>query len=317
MDKTGVLIEMRDGKLKPSNLAVCSAASRGDGECIALLLDDNESAVGATLQDYGVDSVVKIEADDRAIPWNPEAWTAAIMQAMAHYGIATLLGLASVKGKILLAGVAAALDAPLVMDCTAVDLDRHAAVKPQFSGKALAEFVTHGERHIYGLRPNALPAVKAPRQSRVETFQATIGSSRTTVLNVRKGASDRVDLTEANVIISGGRGMANGDNFGILHECARPLSAAVGASRVAVDAGWVSHTMQVGQTGKTVTPKVYIACGISGSVQHFAGMKTAGLIIAVNTDPQAAIMQKCDYAVCADLFDIIPALTRKLQKTAD
>ena len=316
MKTTGVLIETRDGKLKPSILGVCSAAAGGTGECVALLFDDLLDEALAPLQDYGVDRVVKIEADSGSIPWNPELWAAAVTQAMAHYGIGALLGLASARGKDLLARIAAALDAPLVMDCTGVDLERHAAVKSQYSGKAVAEVVTHGECHLYGLRPNALPAVPAPRRAAVESFRATVGPSRITVVDLIKGAQGQVDLAEADVIISGGRGMANGENFKLLFDCARPISAAVGASRVAVDAGWVGHSMQVGQTGKTVSPKVYVACGISGSVQHFAGMKSAGLVIAVNTDPGAAIMQKCDYAVCADLFEVIPALTKALKEAA-
>ncbi|RUA01581.1 MAG: electron transfer flavoprotein subunit alpha/FixB family protein, partial [Deltaproteobacteria bacterium] len=115
------------------------------------------------------------------------------------------------------------------------------------------------------------------------------------------------------IIISGGRGMKNGENFQILQECAQVMGAAVGASRVAVDNGWVPHSMQVGQTGTTVCPKLYIACGISGSIQHFAGMKTAGTIVCINTDPDAAMMQQCDYGIAGDLFKIIPALTRQLK----
>ena len=138
-------------------------------------------------------------------------------------------------------------------------------------------------------------------------------SQALTIKEVKQTGFVGVDLTEADVIISGGRGMENSDNFRILWECAEKIGAAVGASRAAVDAGWVPHSMQVGQTGATVSPKVYIACGISGSVQHFAGMKTAGLIIAINTDPDAAIIKRCDYFALANLFDIIPLLTSKLK----
>ena len=134
-----------------------------------------------------------------------------------------------------------------------------------------------------------------------------------TVKKIKQGDSSGIDLTEADIILSGGRGMENSENFRVLFECAEKMGAAVGASRVAVDEGWVPHTMQVGQTGKTVSPKVYMACGISGSVQHFAGMKTAAMIIAVNKDSEAAIMKHCDYFVVADLFAIIPALTIRLE----
>ena len=133
------------------------------------------------------------------------------------------------------------------------------------------------------------------------------------IKELRKGKADGIDLSEADIIISGGRGMQNEENFQILHECARAMGAAVGASRVAVDAGWVPHSMQVGQTGTTVCPKLYIACGISGSVQHFAGMKTAGTIVSINTDLAAAMMQQCDYGIVSDLFEVIPILTRQLR----
>ncbi len=318
MKKVAILIEMRDGKLKPSNLGVCSAAHESGGECIAFLLEGNAADAATTLQEYGIEKVVEITTTHGAASWNPEVWAEAIIQAMVYYEIHALLGLASMQGKDLLARVAARLEAPLLMDCIAVNLDRHTAKKSQFSGKAIAEFKTCGDYHVYGIRPNALPAVPAPCRAAVESFKASTGSPPgLSVKSLQPGLADDIDLTEADVIISGGRGMENGDNFNLLHACAQTISAAVGASRAAVDAGWVSYALQVGQTGKTVSPKVYIACGISGSVQHFAGMKTAGIIIAINKDPHAAIMSKCDYAVCADLFDIVPALTRKLKEITE
>ena len=316
MKRVAVLIEMKDGKVKPACLGVISAAHDSDAERFALVFEGTVAASLETLQAHGIDRVVEITSPSGPIQWNADHWARAVIQVLQHHTIKTLLGLASVQGKNLLSRIAALLEAPLVMDCTAVNLSEHTAVKSQFSGRAVAEFKTHGEYHLYGMRPNALSAVPSPGKAILEMFQAVLEKSNLTVLEVQQGLSDRVDLTEADVIISGGRGMENGDNFNILFECAHPISAAVGASRVAVDTGWVSHTLQVGQTGKTVSPKVYIACGISGSVQHFAGMKTAGIIMAINLDPNAAIMHKCDYAVCADLFDIIPALTRKLKKIA-
>ncbi|WP_373500178.1 electron transfer flavoprotein subunit alpha/FixB family protein, partial [Desulfococcus sp.] len=137
-------------------------------------------------------------------------------------------------------------------------------------------------------------------------------ASGLTVLASKPGQAGTVDLAEADIILSGGRGMKNGENFKVLQDCARAMGAAVGASRVAVDEGWVPYTFQVGQTGTKVNPKVYIACGISGSVQHFAGMKSSGMIIAVNKDPGAAIISKCDYFIIGDLFEIIPLVTREL-----
>lgn len=313
MEKVAFLIEMKDGKVKPACLGAIAAAKDIDAERIALLLEGEAPQSLETLQAYGIQRVVAITTADSSIPWNAEQWALAVVAVLEHLNIPTLVGLASAQGKNILARVAAMLDAPLVMDCIDINLADHTAIKSQFSGKAIARFKTHGKHHIYGMRPNALDPVPSPVSAHLETFEADLQDTGITVLDVQHNTAGHVDLTEADVIISGGRGMDSGDNFDILFECARQLSAAVGASRVAVDNGWVSHTMQVGQTGKTVSPKVYLACGISGSVQHFAGMKTSGIIIAVNQDAKAAIMSKCDYAVNADLFEVIPALTRKLK----
>jgi electron transfer flavoprotein alpha subunit len=241
---------------------------------------------------------------------------------MENFGITSLCGLTSARGKELLPRIAARLDAPLVMDCIDINLTEGIAIKSQFSGKTIATIKVKGQHYIYGIRPNAIEAKTAPCQTEVIPFQVKVDEEVLVVKEIKQQAFKGIDLTEADIIISGGRGMENPDNFDILFECAELIGAAVGASRAAVDAGWVPHSMQVGQTGKTVSPKAYIACGISGSVQHFAGMKTAGMIIAVNTDREAAIVQKCDYFIVADLFEIIPVLiipvlSRKMLEIAE
>jgi len=184
--------------------------------------------------------------------------------------------------------------------------------KSQYSGKTIATIKTHGTHSIYGMRPNTIEPVVKPATAELIPFLTDAESPALVTREIKQTGSGSIDLTEADVIISGGRGMENSENFRFLWECAELIGAAVGASRVAVDAGWVPHSMQVGQTGATVSPKVYIACGISGSVQHFAGMKTSNMIIAINTDPDAAITKRCDYFAVADLLDIIPLLTSKL-----
>jgi len=316
MKRIGILIETKSGSIKKTNFGVITAA-RGDGrELYAFLLD----AVGADqkdlLQSYGVHKIVDIQSGGAAIDYNPDLCSQAVSQAMIHFDIRTLLGLAGLQGQNLLPRIAAGLNAPLVMDCSAIDLAGHAVQKSQFSGRALATLKTEGAFHIYGIRPNAVEASVEPCESEMISFQANIKTAGLTVKEIIQSDSGGVDLSEADVIISGGRGMENPENFSLLFECAEQMGAAVGASRVAVDEGWVPYVMQVGQTGKTVSPKVYIACGISGSVQHFAGMKSAAMIIAVNKDPDAAIMKRCDYAVAADLFEVIPALTTQLKKAA-
>ena len=314
MQKIGILIEISDGEIKKTNFGVISAARGSGRELCAFLLDGIRDDQKDLLPFYGVHKIVEIQSGDQPIDYNPAAWAQAVSQAMVHFGVDSLLGLADLQGQNLLPRIAAGLNAPLVMDCSAIDLTGHTVKKSQFSGRAAATLRTEGDYHIYGIRPNAIEAASFPCKTETVSFQADIQMDGLTVKEIKAGDSRGMDLTEADIILAGGRGMENSENFRVLFECAEKMGAAVGASRVAVDEGWVPHAMQVGQTGKTVSPKVYVACGISGSVQHFAGMKTAAMIIAVNKDPEAAIMKQCDYFVVADLFEIIAALTNRLKK---
>jgi len=313
LERIGIIIETKIGEIKKTNFGVITAA-RGDGhELYAFLLDGRGAACRKALEAHGVHKIVEITSEEGPLPWNPVVWSKAVIHAMEHYGINTLLGLTSAQGKELLPRIAARLDAPLVMDCVAVNLAERTVKKSQYSGRTFAIIKTQGSHFIFGIRPNAITPEASAGTAEVISFQTNADSQRLHVKEIRQAGAGGIDLTEADIIISGGRGMENSENFETLRQCAEQLGAAVGASRVAVDAGWVPHSMQVGQTGATVSPKVYIACGISGSVQHFAGMKTSGMIIAINTDPDAAIVKRCDYFAVADLFDIVPALTSRLK----
>ena len=317
MEKVGILIELKDDEIKKTNYGVITLAREQAGELYALVINGNAGAYKEQLQQYGIGKIIDIASEEGSIQWNPVKWAKAIIAAMEHFGITSLCGLTSAQGKDLLPRIAAALDAPLVMDCIHINLTEGVAKKSQFSGKTIATIKVKGQHSIYGIRPNAIEAKPATREADVIAFQTNVESEGLAVKEIKQQGFKGIDLTEADIIISGGRGMEKPDNFDFLFECAEPIGAGVGASRAAVDAGWVPHSMQVGQTGKTVSPKVYIACGISGSVQHFAGMKTAGMIIAINKDLEAAIVQKCDYFVAADLFEIVPVLTRKLLALAE
>ena len=313
VEKVAIVIETQKGEVKPSNFGVITAAHGIDHELYAFVLERNGDKHKAVLEQYGIHKVVEISLNNESLPWNPAVWCEAVIEALQHFGIKSLVGLASAQGKDLLPRIAAQLDAPLIMDCTGVNLAEHIAEKSQYSGRTTASIKSHGVYHIYGVRPNAIDPEFKSVSAQIISFIAEATYQELTVTEIKQPGAVGIDLTEADVIISGGRGMGNGKDFGILREFARSIGAAVGASRVAVDAGWVPHAMQVGQTGATVSPKVYIACGISGSVQHFAGMKTARMIIAINTDPDAAILKKCDYYAVADLFDIVPLLSSKLK----
>jgi len=313
MEKVGILIEFKDDKIKKTNYGVITLARQQGCELYALVLNGNAAACKEQLQQYGIKKVIDIASKEGPLQWHPVKWARAVVAAMDHFGITTLCGLTSAQGKELLPRIAADLDAPLVMDCTDVVLNERAAKKSQFSGKTVATIKVNGNHFIFGIRPNAIEKQPDPCEAEVIPFQTTVDKEALVVKEIKLQTHAGIDLTEADIIISGGRGMQKPENFAILFECAQVIGAAVGASRAAVDAGWAPHSMQVGQTGATVSPKVYIACGISGSVQHFAGMKTAGLIVAVNTDPEANITKNCDYYIVADLFEIVPILSRQLK----
>lgn len=313
MEKVGILIEFKDDEIKKTNYGVITLARGEERELCALVFNGKGALYKEQLQQYGIRMIIDITAEEGPMQWNPVKWARAIVNAMDRFGISTVCGLTSPQGKDVLPRIAAILDAPLVMDCIDVNFREHQVKKSQFSRKTIATIKAVGNQHIYGIRPNTLEAKSAPCEAEVVPFQTSVDSGRLDVKEIKRSPFKGIDLTEADIIISGGRGMGNSDNFSILFECAQVIGAAVGASRAAVDAGWAPHTMQVGQTGATVNPKVYIACGISGSVQHFAGMKTSGLIVALNTDPEANIMKNCDYYIVADLFEIVPMLTSQLK----
>ncbi|MBR9987134.1 MAG: electron transfer flavoprotein subunit alpha/FixB family protein [Desulfosarcina sp.] len=311
MQPIGLLIEFKGGQIKPANFGMATAARAENRQLVALVVDTPANDAKAALEAYGVTRVVNIRTDSNG--WNPAVHAAAVVAAMQENGITTLIGLTSPTGRELLPRVAARLDAPLVMDCIDIDLDAHRVKTSQYSGKTIATISMTGSHFIYGMRANVVAPEEAPAAAEVIDFPfAADQGSGFEVIETRTDGSGSQHLAESDIIISGGRGLKNAENFKLLFDCARHLNAAVGASRVAVDNGWVPYAMQVGQTGVKVNPKVYMAVGISGSIQHFAGMKTAKTVIAINTDAKAAIMANCDYFVVGDLFDILPALEKAL-----
>jgi len=314
MKNIGILIEAENGHLKSANLGMITLARAADTQLTAFVAGVTAAAVKAQLETYGITRIVALDLTADQLQ-NPVVLATALVQAAGAFDFDFLIGLSTAHGKDLLPRIAAVLDAPLVMDCIAVDFDQKRARTSQFSGKTLATIEVTGKVSVFGIRPNVVEPVPAPAAAEVVSFEGqNLETSCFQVLQTeRVDEQARINLAEADVILSGGRGMGNGENFSLLHACAAQLNAAVGASRVAVDSGWVPYSMQVGQTGEKVSPRVYIACGISGSVQHFAGMKTAGLVIAINTDEQAAIMANCDYFAVADALDVIPELTKQLK----
>ena len=313
MRPIGLLIELKNGQVKETNFGMATAVYAAGREIVALVVDAAVDTAKSSLEAHGVTRIIKVETGSNG--WNPSRQAEAVVAAMETFAIDSLIGLTSPAGRELLPRIAAKLDAPLIMDCIAIDPEAHRVRTSQYSGKTIATITLNGNHFIYGLRPNAVPAVDHPVIAEIIGFEwAATPDDGYRVIDTRTDESSGQYLAEAEIIISGGRGMKSAERFSLLFDCARHLGAAVGASRVAVDNGWAPYAMQVGQTGVKVNPKVYIAVGISGSVQHFAGMKTAKTIIAINTDENAPIMANCDYYVVGDLFEILPELEKVLAK---
>lgn len=312
MAKVGVFIETMGQEVKPTNFGNITAAKIGGNEVYGFVLDGHAAKYKQILGEYGVNHIVDVKIS-AGQDYHPDNYCQALKLAMEAQGVTTLLGLTSATGKEVLPRLAASLDAALVMDAIAVDIAANQATKSNFSGKAFARIQLTGNHKIYGIRPNSVVAEIANVEPQMIVQDVSVPNATRLILKeVKAGSFSGVDLTEAEVIIAGGRAMGSADNFALLQDCAKKLGAAVGASRAAVDSGFATHTMQVGQTGKTVSPKLYIACGISGAIQHFAGMKTSKIIVAINKDVGAPIFKKCDYGLVGDLFEIVPKLTELL-----
>jgi len=312
-----VVAEHRDGAFRKVTLEAASAAKKiadeFGSEVTAVVLASGMADACAELGKYGVSKV--LYADDAAFAqYTTDAYANALAELLKDADV-VVFG-ASMQGKDLAGRLAAKLDTSVAVDCTtlAVEGGKVKATRPIYAGKVYADIVINAKPQMVTLRPNVFDVVEVGGQAAVETVGAAAGEVKTKVVDTVKDAGGKIDLTEALVIISGGRGMKDGANFEILESLAGQLNGAVGASRSAVDAGWRPHRDQVGQTGKVVTPNLYIACGISGAIQHLAGMGSSKVIVAINKDADAPIFQKADFCVVADLFDIVPAFTEEVKK---
>ena len=312
----GVLIESENGLVKESNFGVVFAAlADGANQVAAFITEGDAQKAADALSPFGVSRVISLSATGADMNQYPDTLALALAGAKEEYGLDGILGLASAKGRDVFARLAARLDKPMASDVVGIDFGAKTVRKSQFSGKTIADFQMNTDLMLATIRPNAIEPKQAPAQAETGEFAVDAGGpGKVAIVETKGSGGGKVDLTEASVIITGGRPIASKDNYQMLDECAGLMDAAVGASRASVDAGYAPHSMQVGQTGKTVSPRLYIGCGLSGSVQHFAGMKTSKIIVAVNTDKDAPIFQKCDYGIIEDMFQVVPVLTEVLRE---
>ena len=315
MAKIGVVIEAEKKEIKKTNFGVITAArNSGDNEVVAFILNESPAEAKKKLEPFGVKKVVYLAGESTEFTINPDLQARALIDMSCNLKLDGLFGLASATGRDLFARMAAIKNVLLVSDCLAIDFANRNVQKSHFSGKTIATIKLGGNWWLCTFRPNAIEPEEFPEVVEEETITVkTDSSAGIRILEEKKGDASAIDLTEAEIIITGGRPIGSSENYDMLKACAKLLGAAVGASRAAVDAGFAPHDMQVGQTGKTVSPRLYIGCGLSGSVQHFAGMKTSRVIVAVNTDKDAPIFQKCDYGIVGDMFEVIPKLTDALK----
>ncbi|MFD1735972.1 electron transfer flavoprotein subunit alpha/FixB family protein [Bacillus salitolerans] len=317
--KVLVLGEVRDGGLRNVSFEALSAAttiSEG-GEVVALLVGDQVSDLANKLFAYGADRVLVVE-DEKLKDYTPDGFSQAVMAAINAESPEGIVFGHTALGKDLSPKIASKLNSGLISDATAVEITGGNVVftRPIYSGKAFEKKIVTDGTIFATVRPNNIVPLTedTSRTGDVSTLTVEIKDLRTIVKEIVRKTTEGVDLSEAKVVIAGGRGVKSEDGFSPLKELADVLGGAVGASRGACDAEYCDYSLQIGQTGKVVTPDLYIACGISGAIQHLAGMSNSKVIVAINKDPEANIFKVADYGIVGDLFEVVPLLTEEFKK---
>ena len=318
-----VLAELKDGSARKITLEMLAEARRladasGTGTVALIALGPLAAGEAERLASHGADRIVHVEGESLA-GYAPEAHTAGVQAAVERIAPDALFLGATSQGKDLAPRVAGRLKAGLASDCTGFEIKDGdlLARRPVFAGKALGTVAWNKARpRLATVRPNTFtPLAPDPsRKGSVEKIALPPVTVRARVVGFEKSEGEMLDLTEANIIVSGGRAMQGPENFEILRKLCKVLGATLGASRAAVDAGWIDHSHQVGQTGKVVNPTVYFAIGISGAIQHLAGMSSSRTIVAINKDKDAPIFKIASYGIVGDLYQVVPLLTEEFQK---
>ncbi|NLI15757.1 MAG: electron transfer flavoprotein subunit alpha/FixB family protein [candidate division Zixibacteria bacterium] len=318
-----VFAEMTNNQIAPlTKQALGIARTLADGKGLsvaAIVIGNNVSNMAESLAKFGADKIYYCHAPELE-NFLDESYAKVIAETARREEAKYILGGASFIGKELFPRLAVMMNSGLVPDITAIewDGDNLLATKPIYGGKAIVKISPAGPGpQIVTIRPKAFPeATENPAKTasiEIIDYDDSKYGARAKVLEKVKEGGQTVSLTDADIIVSGGRGLRDPANFSLIRELADALGAAVGASRATVDAGWIPYAHQVGQTGKTVNPKLYIACGISGAIQHLVGMQSSKIIVAINRDPEAPIFKVATYGIVGDLFEILPKLTAKIK----
>lgn len=316
--KVLVLAESREGSLRNVSFEAIAAGKKisGGGEVVSVLLGDSVGDLAAELGAYGADRVITVE-HPHLKQYTSDGYGQALMAVFEQEKPDAIVFGHTALGKDLSPKVAAKLQVGLVSDVTDIEGegDDSVFVRPIYSGKAFEKVKLKDELKFITIRPNNIAplAKEEGKTAEVGSVSVDITNLRTIIKEVVRKSTDGVDLSEAKVVVAGGRGVKSAEGFAPLKELADLLGGAVGASRGACDADYVDYSLQIGQTGKVVTPDLYIAAGISGAIQHLAGMSNSKVIVAINKDPEASIFKVADYGIVGDLFEVIPLLTEEFR----
>ena len=311
------VVDQANGKFRKSAYEIVSEGRRladaGSTQLTALVIGSGVGAIAPELAGYGADRILVCDAPQAAL-FDSDLYTAVATEAVGSLSPSVVLFSSSPTDKTLAARLAARLGVGLATECLSLkrDGDRLVGTRAMYGGKLLADVTLNSDPQIVTLRTNVVEIATHEKAGEIQTLDPTEVTSRYRVIEQKVRESGKVELTEADVIVAGGRGVGSED-FTVLEALAEQLKGAVGASRSAVDQGWRPHDDQVGQTGKVVSPKLYIACGVSGAIQHLAGMSGSDVVVAINNDPDAPIFSYADYGIVGDLFEVVPALTEALK----
>ncbi|GAB6989978.1 electron transfer flavoprotein subunit alpha/FixB family protein [Paenibacillus pini] len=315
-----VVAEVRGGGLRQVSLEALQAVSliKEEGDSVAAVIIGSQiTPLADELARYVLGQVYSVDHPDLE-NYNPETYFSVLSSILSKLNPSAVIFGHTAVGRDLAPMVAAHLDAGQISDVTAIDSEGNDLLfmRPLYAGKAFEQKKFVNTPQVITIRPNNIsPAeVASTPADIIEIDYSPTSNLRSIVKDVIRKTSGKVDLTEAKIIVSGGRGVKSTEGFKPLEELAEVLHGAVGASRAACDAGYCDYSMQIGQTGKVVTPEIYIACGISGAIQHMAGMSQSHVIIAINKDPEAPIFKVADYGIVGDLFEVVPLLTEEFRK---